>query len=104
MNTLDLGIATGALLLGAIASLTSYTEMYRYSVFFMALFLLIYLIQGKRSGSFEIETHPLLSHTHIAATDGAASQETNDKQAEPDKGTNEQQSHCAHRLIFLKFT
>lgn len=69
LNTLDLGIAIGALLLGSIASLTSYTEMYRYSILFMALFLLIYLIQGKRSGSFQIETHPLLSHTHITASD-----------------------------------
>jgi MFS family permease len=71
LNTLDLGIATGALLLGSIASLTSYTEMYRYSVLFMVLFLLIYLIQGKRSGSFQIQTHPLLSHTHITASDAS---------------------------------
>nr|WP_154886454.1 MFS transporter [Paenibacillus xylanexedens] len=85
LNTLDFGIATGALLLGAIASLTSYTEMYRYSVLFMALFLLIYLIQGKRSGSFQIETHPLLSHTHITATDSAASHDTSDVQVAPDK-------------------
>ncbi|MDM5278523.1 MFS transporter [Paenibacillus silvae] len=71
LNTLDLGIATGALLLGSIASLTSYTEMYRYSVLFMVLFLLIYLIQGKRSGSFQIQAHPLLSHTHITASDAS---------------------------------
>ncbi|GGH59042.1 hypothetical protein GCM10008014_32270 [Paenibacillus silvae] len=71
LNTLDLGIATGALLLGSIASLTSYTEMYRYSILFMVLFLLIYLIQGKRSGSFQVQTHPLLSHTHITASDAS---------------------------------
>ncbi|QOS78252.1 MFS transporter [Paenibacillus sp. JNUCC31] len=67
LNTLDLGIATGALLLGAIASMTSYTDMYRYSVIFMIIFLLIYLIQGKRSGGFSVPVHPLLSHTHIEA-------------------------------------
>ncbi|MGQ8871674.1 MFS transporter [Paenibacillus sp. TSA_86.1] len=85
LNTLDLGIAIGALLLGSIASLTSYTEMYRYSVLFMIVFLLIYLIQGKRSGSFQIVTHPLLSHTHIAATDSTASNDSNELQAEPEK-------------------
>ncbi|PZT55933.1 MFS transporter [Paenibacillus silvae] len=79
LNTLDLGIATGALLLGSIASLTSYTEMYRYSILFMVLFLLIYLIQGKRSGSFQVQTHPLLSHTHITASDAS---ETNDSGSE----------------------
>ncbi|MFK0521054.1 MFS transporter [Paenibacillus illinoisensis] len=69
LNTLDLGIATGALLLGAIASMTSYTDMYRYSVIFMIVFLLIYLIQGKRSGTFAVTVHPLLAHTHISGTD-----------------------------------
>lgn len=69
LNTLDLGIATGALLLGAIASMTSYTDMYRYSVIFMIVFLLIYLIQGKRSGTFAVSVHPLLAHTHISGTD-----------------------------------
>ncbi|WP_342555384.1 MFS transporter [Paenibacillus sp. FSL R7-0652] len=85
LNTLDLGIATGALLLGSIASLTSYTEMYRYSVLFMVLFLLIYLIQGKRSGSFQIETHPLLAHTHIPAAQDAASKDSMDTESEPEK-------------------
>lgn len=69
LNTLDLGIALGALLLGAIASITSYTDMYRYSIIFMILFLLIYLIQGKRSGGFAVPVHPLLTHTHIAGLD-----------------------------------
>lgn len=69
LNTLDLGIALGALLLGAIASITSYTDMYRYSIVFMILFLLIYLIQGKRNGGFAVPVHPLLTHTHIAAQD-----------------------------------
>lgn len=73
LNSLDLGIATGALLLGAIAAITSYTDMYRYSVMFMILFLLIYLIQGKRSGK-PIEAHALLTHTHIPATDSPQDQ------------------------------
>ncbi|MET1172756.1 MFS transporter [Paenibacillus amylolyticus] len=77
LNSLDLGIATGALLLGAIAAITSYTDMYRYSVMFMILFLLIYLIQGKRSGSFSIEPHALLAHTHITATEPPQDQSKN---------------------------
>lgn len=85
LNTLDLGIATGALLLGSIASLTSYTEMYRYSVLFMVLFLLIYLIQGKRSGAFQIETHPPLAHTHIPAAQDVASKDSMDTESEPEK-------------------
>lgn len=77
LNTLDLGIATGALLLGGIASLTSYTDMYRYSVMFMILFLLIYLIQGKRSGGFDITPHPLLAHTHISGDKEQSSNQSN---------------------------
>ncbi|WP_405156237.1 MFS transporter [Paenibacillus sp. FSL K6-0108] len=69
LNTLDLGIALGALLLGAIASITSYTDMYRYSIMFIILFLLIYLVQGKRNGSFAVPVHPILSHTHIPGQD-----------------------------------
>ncbi|WP_440118749.1 MFS transporter [Paenibacillus sp. QZ-Y1] len=90
LNSLDLGIATGALLLGAIASITSYTDMYRYSVMFMILFLLIYLIQGKRSGSFAVVAHPILAHTHIAAQDknqltNTESETENDRPAKPNK-------------------
>lgn len=76
LNTLDLGIAMGALLLGAIASITSYTDMYRYSIIFMILFLLIYLIQGKRSGGFAVPVHPLLTHTHIAGQDSERHEHT----------------------------
>ncbi|MCM3173494.1 MULTISPECIES: MFS transporter [unclassified Paenibacillus] len=76
LNSLDLGIATGALLLGGIASLTSYTDMYRYSVMFMIVFLLIYLIQGKRSGGYAITPHPLLEHTHISGEKEQSSSET----------------------------
>ena len=77
LNSLDLGIATGALLLGGIASLTSYTDMYRYSIMFMIVFLLIYLIQGKRSGGFDITPHPLLAHTHISGDKGQSSNQSN---------------------------
>ncbi|CAI6029174.1 putative MFS-type transporter YfcJ [Paenibacillus sp. JJ-100] len=87
LNTLDLGIAIGALLLGAIASITSYTEMYRYSVLFIVVFLVIYLIQGKRSGSFHIETYSLLSHTHIAATENDESKNSVSLESESEKRT-----------------
>ncbi|PYY27963.1 MFS transporter [Paenibacillus illinoisensis] len=82
LNTLDLGIATGALLLGAIASMTSYTDMYRYSVIFMIVFLLIYLIQGKRSGTFAVTVHPLLAHTHISGTNSDSKESSSTTSAE----------------------
>ncbi|MEK4435167.1 MULTISPECIES: MFS transporter [unclassified Paenibacillus] len=82
LNTLDLGIATGALLLGAIASMTSYTDMYRYSVIFMIVFLLIYLIQGKRSGTFAVTVHPLLAHTHISGTNSDSKESSSTTTAE----------------------
>lgn len=82
LNTLDLGIATGALLLGAIASMTSYTDMYRYSVIFMIVFLLIYLIQGKRTGTFAVSVHPLLAHTHISGTDSDSKESSSTTSAE----------------------
>lgn len=82
LNTLDLGIATGALLLGAIASMTSYTDMYRYSVIFMIVFLLIYLIQGKRSGTFAVSVHPLLAHTHISGTNSDSKESSSTISAE----------------------
>ncbi|MFD0696781.1 MFS transporter [Paenibacillus sp. GCM10027628] len=41
-NSTDLGVAIGALLLGAISSVTGYAMMYRYSAGFMLLFLVIY--------------------------------------------------------------
>jgi hypothetical protein len=77
----------GALLLGAIASITSYTDMYRYSIIFMILFLLIYLIQGKRSGGFAVPVHPLLSHTHIAGQDSERPEHTELQVSEDDTPT-----------------
>ncbi|ANY69520.1 MFS transporter [Paenibacillus sp. BIHB 4019] len=43
-NATDLGVATGAILLGAIASATSYETMYRCAAGVMIIFLLVYLI------------------------------------------------------------
>ncbi|MDU4695506.1 MAG: MFS transporter [Paenibacillus sp.] len=42
-NSMDFGVAVGAVLLGAIASRTDYAVMYRYSAGFMGMFLLCYL-------------------------------------------------------------
>ncbi|MGG6312707.1 MFS transporter [Paenibacillus macerans] len=42
-NSTDLGVAVGAVILGAIASMTDYAMMYRYSAGFMGGFLLVYL-------------------------------------------------------------
>lgn len=47
LNTLDFGIAIGALLLGIIASVTSYADMYRYSALFIVLLLVIYVIYAR---------------------------------------------------------
>ncbi|TDF98930.1 MFS transporter [Paenibacillus piri] len=41
-NSTDLGVALGALILGAISSVTGYAVMYRYSAGFMLLFLIVY--------------------------------------------------------------
>lgn len=42
-NSTDLGIATGALMLGAISSMSNYAIMYRFSAGFMVLFLVVYV-------------------------------------------------------------
>lgn len=42
-NATDLGVAAGALILGAISSVTGYAMMYRYSAGFMILFLIVYV-------------------------------------------------------------
>ncbi|WP_054956418.1 MFS transporter [Paenibacillus dakarensis] len=44
LNSLDLGVAIGAMLLGAIAQITSYTIMYRYSAIAVFLVVIIYAI------------------------------------------------------------
>lgn len=54
-NSTDIGVAFGSMLLGVIASQTSYAAMYRYASLAMALFLVIYLasslLQPKRFDS-----------------------------------------------------
>lgn len=42
-NSLDLGVAAGSMLLGAVALFTSYAVMYRYSILALVLLLLVYL-------------------------------------------------------------
>ncbi|OME80223.1 MFS transporter [Paenibacillus sp. FSL A5-0031] len=43
-NTTDLGIAVGALILGAVSSMSDYAFMYRISAGFMVLFLILYIV------------------------------------------------------------
>jgi Arabinose efflux permease len=43
-NTIDLGVAAGSMLLGIVASATSYSAMYRYAAVAMVIFMLVYLI------------------------------------------------------------
>lgn len=43
-NSLDLGIAVGALILGQIASFSSYGSMYRYSSLFLGIFIVLYAL------------------------------------------------------------
>lgn len=54
-NSMDFGVAVGAVLLGAIASITNYAVMYRYSAAFMGLFLLVYFmvytVSAKKRGT-----------------------------------------------------
>ncbi|MGB8956905.1 MAG: MFS transporter [Tumebacillaceae bacterium] len=42
LNSMDFGVASGALLLGAIAMRTGYMEMYRFAALFMVVFLFVY--------------------------------------------------------------
>lgn len=42
-NSTDFGVAAGALILGAISSVSNYAIMYRYSAGFMVLFLIVYV-------------------------------------------------------------
>jgi MFS family permease len=45
-NSIDLGVAVGSMVLGAVASATSYAVMYRYSAGIMCLFLLVYALNS----------------------------------------------------------
>lgn len=44
LNSLDLGVAIGSMLLGAVAMFTSYAVMYRYSILAPLLLLAVYLL------------------------------------------------------------
>ncbi|MFC5404175.1 MFS transporter [Cohnella soli] len=48
-NSTDLGVAVGAFILGAIAEMSDYNVMYRYSAGVMAIFLMLYSISQLRS-------------------------------------------------------
>ncbi|MNP41424.1 major facilitator superfamily transporter [compost metagenome] len=54
-NATDLGVAVGAIILGAISSATNYAVMYRYSAGFMVLFVVLYVI-------VQFAIRPRLSH------------------------------------------
>ncbi|WP_433946948.1 MFS transporter [Paenibacillus sp. SN-8-1] len=43
-NSIDFGVAIGSMLLGVLASATSYSQMYRYSSFVMIIFLLVFVV------------------------------------------------------------
>ncbi|WP_046228145.1 MULTISPECIES: MFS transporter [Paenibacillus] len=50
LNSLDLGVALGAMILGTVASLTSYTSMYRFSALFIVLYIVVgilYMVKAK---------------------------------------------------------
>jgi MFS family permease len=64
-NSLDLGVAIGTLLLGAIALYTSYAVMYRYSIIAPILLLVIYLFvyASQRSRRHHSHAQEVISHT-----------------------------------------
>ncbi|WCK55700.1 MFS transporter [Aneurinibacillus sp. Ricciae_BoGa-3] len=43
-NAFDLGIGGGGMLLGAVAGITSYAQMYRYSILILVIYLVVYLL------------------------------------------------------------
>ncbi|MDF2660357.1 MAG: transporter [Paenibacillus sp.] len=51
-NSTDLGVAAGAMILGAISSVSNYAVMYRYSAGFMVLFLVVYALAGMAAARF----------------------------------------------------
>lgn len=59
-NSTDLGVASGALILGAVSSVSDYAMMYRYSAGFMVLFLFVYVLvqmfTAKQSGKETLAT------------------------------------------------
>lgn len=57
-NTIDLGVAAGSMLLGIIASATSYSVMYRWAAVAMVIFMLVYLVSllGGKKGQASSRT------------------------------------------------
>ncbi|MBD2866678.1 MFS transporter [Paenibacillus oceani] len=51
-NSTDLGVSAGAMILGAISSVSNYAVMYRYSAGFMVLFLVVYALAGMAAARF----------------------------------------------------
>lgn len=50
LNSLDMGVALGAMILGTIAGITSYTSMYRFSALFIVLYIvvgIVYMVKAK---------------------------------------------------------
>ncbi|RJE89729.1 MFS transporter [Paenibacillus sp. 1011MAR3C5] len=56
-NSTDFGVAVGALLLGAIASMTDYASMYRYSAGVMVLFVILFLIIYASTGTSKLRNN-----------------------------------------------
>jgi len=65
-NSTDVGVAVGSIILGAIASGSSYAVMYRYSAGFMVLFLVIYLLT--RVGMRNNKSKPASTSTPVENT------------------------------------
>jgi len=60
LNSLDLGVALGAMILGTVASLTSYTSMYRFSALFIVLYIVVgilYMVKAKETPAQSQNVH-----------------------------------------------
>ncbi|WP_179295488.1 MFS transporter [Bacillus sp. FJAT-45350] len=55
LNSIDLGVAGGAVVLGVVASFTGYALMYQLSILFMFIFIVSYLISMKRQKPEEVQ-------------------------------------------------
>lgn len=66
-NSTDLGVAAGAMILGAISSVSSYAVMYRYSAGFMVLFLVVYglvSLASPRTGAPRVKSSADILYEH----------------------------------------
>ncbi|WP_458119289.1 MFS transporter [Paenibacillus sp. Z6-24] len=60
LNSLDLGVALGAMILGTVASMSSYTSMYRFSALFIVIYIvigIIYMVKAKSTPGQEQTVH-----------------------------------------------